>query len=350
MNPGNNNKNTPNNNIDEIVDKLNKRIGLLLGKRRNSSPQKQTSNLNFSLMLLCFAILLWLSTGFYYLADNQYGLIFTNGKLVAVENGMHVGFTQPFPFGDIKFLDNKVSDYIDLKKNNFNGNNLVILSRDLHSLKIDAKFNYQVINPQLVYTKLMLQNNNIDKTMLMKVKNQIRVYLSGFSQDEITQQNLTILANDIKNLINKNIATYGVKVVKLNINSIISEANESDASNTTASTQPLLVQQLLQQANLYKQNKLSQTRLEINQFNQLLPQYKKNPKAIVEQLYFDTLEAIPVTQIKYSLLDLNLSELLRKNEQAPAITDEAVGPISTSRSRAFSREVKRMRDLNEVMQ
>jgi membrane protease subunit HflK len=348
MNPGNNNKKTPPSNIDEIINNLNKKIGLLLGKTRNSSPPKQTSNLNFSLIILCFTVLLWLSTGFYYLADNQYGLIFSNGRLISVENGMHVGFTKPFPFGDIQFLDNNVSDYIDLNKNNFNGHNLVVLSRDLHPLKIDAKFNYQIVNPQLVYTKLMLQNTSIDKILVVKVKNEIRSYLTGFSLDEITQQNLTILANEIKDSINKNLAVYGVKIIKLNINSIVSDViNPTIATNNS---EPLMAQQLLQQANLYKQNKLSQTKVEINQFNQLLPQYKKNPKAIVEQMYFDALEAIPMQHVEYSLLELNLSELLQKSEQTPAIVNNNISSSPALRSRNFSREVNRVRNLNGPME
>ena len=75
----------------------------------------------------------------------------------------------------------------------------------------------------------------------------------------------------------------------------------------------------------------------------MLPQYRQNHNAIVTQMYYDTLSAIPVPKKDdYPLLSLPLSQLLQDNQKVV----ETAAPVPASeniRERHFGRDVDRSR-------
>ena len=349
MNHGNSNskQKVQQQNIDVIIERLNKRIGKLLGKNGKQPQGKKVSNLTFSLIIISFSILLWLTTGFYYLSENQFGLILCNGKIEQVVKGMKVGFTTPYPFGDIETVDGTTSEFIDLNKLNLNANGFIILARDLNPILVDAKFNYQIVDPALVFKTSLQKQNNIDDLVAWRVEIQLRNYFAAKLRDDILKSNLIVTAGEIKNIANQDLSAVGIKLVKFSINSLQDSKAASPGMRglDTSIHEPLIATQLLQQAALYRQNKLSQTKVAVDQFNQLLPQYKKNPQPIVEQMYYDTLEAIPYKGEQYPLMALSLSDLLTQAKLQ--VDDSSATPAQIPlRERHYNREVNRSRDLD----
>lgn len=339
-------------NIDVIVEQINHKLGRLLGKRdhRPSNKNKKISNLVFIVMILGCSLLLWLATGFYYLGENQFGIILQNGKIVKVVKGIKVGFIAPYPFGNIAVLDAAISDFIDLNKMGLTNGNFTILSRDLQQIKVDAKFNYQVVDPSKLFKTLLQMQSNLDNTIAWSVQDQLRDYFISESNNEILKANLTVAANEIRFAVNQRLAVNGIKIVKLNINALTQVNNQPDAvvmaenkpnKPDRAIQQPNIAVELLQQANDFKQDRLNQTRVEIGQFEKLVAQYRLTPDAIVQQMYYSALEEIPTSQLeRYPLLNLNLSELISL-AQPKVIEDQEIK--QPSRTRHFGREVNRER-------
>lgn len=347
MNRGNTKPNSPER-IDQLVERLNKKIARLLGKKnRASPPPKKTSNLSFSVIVIVFSLLLWFATGFYYLGENQFGLVLYNGRVVDVIKGIKVGFTKPYPFGDIEIIDASISDFIDL--NNIASGNFIALTHDLTAIKVDAKFNYQVSDPVKVFKTTLQKQNNLDNLITWEVQEQIHSYFSKKNRNEIIKSNLTVTANEIKGLVNQKISDIGIKLIKLNINAL-SEPNANNKVKsvvlaTAESAQSTIAEQLINEAKQYEQNQLVQTKVEINRFNQLLPQYKSNPNAVITQMYYDALAEIPInhdTDPKYTLLNMSLSDLIILNNDLSSKNITASQPVSI-RERHFDRSVNRDR-------
>ncbi|MBP9742459.1 MAG: hypothetical protein KBD37_03780 [Burkholderiales bacterium] len=337
-------------NIDAIVEQLNYKLGRLLGKRdqRPSNKNKKISNLVFSILILGCSLLLWLATGFYYLGENQFGIILQNGKIVKVVKGINVGFTAPYPFGSIAVLDATISDFIDLNKMGLTNGNFTILSRDLRQIKVDAKFNYQVVDPAKLFKTALQMQSNLDNIIAWSLQDQLRDYFISESNNEILKANLTVVANEIRSAVNQRLAVNGIKIIKLNINSLTELNNSPDYlaieenKPTPATGKPNIAVELLQQANNFKQDRINQTHAEIRQFEKLSAQYRLTPNAVVQQMYYTALEEIPTNQLeRYPLLNLNLSELISL-AQSKMIEDTppAKQPL---RQRHFGREVSRER-------
>ena len=369
MNHGNTKQKPPHNKIDIVVERINKKIARLMGKKGKLPPQKKTSNVVFSIMVVSFSILLWISTGFYYLGENQSGLILQNGTVTKVVKGIKVGFTLPYPFGNMEVIDTSPSEMIDLSKVNLSSVDFNVLSQDLYTIQAAAKFSYQLVNPQLAFQSVLQKQDNLDSFVAWQVQIALHDYFMHKLNSEIVKANLTVIANDIRDHLNDNLAKSGITLVKLNIYSIRSPqtthtiiasspgATESQVALPIVAQLPVsveasnLIQQLRDQSILYKQNLLLDTQVNINQFNQLLPQYNTHPNAIVEQMYYDTLAAIPYVQVdNYPLLNLPLSELLMQSKAMLQSGDNISGKISPAvaslRERSFNRSVERRRSFD----
>lgn len=336
--------------IDVFVEKVNRKIAHVLGKKQHSNKpeNKSTSNKVFIAIIIIVLLLLWESTGFYYLSENQTGIVLTNGKITQIINGMKVGFVYPYPFSDIEIVDTGVTDFVKISKNDTQ-DYYTTLSRDLLPVSISAKFSYQVVNPRLLFLNILQKNDNLDDVVKFTIWQNLHSYIANNSQKEIATKNLTVMSSEIKTSINQSLANLGLNLVKLQIDAVnysddnstnIKTLDKTNIAESVITALPNVAIQLINEANRYKTDKISETQLNINKFNQLLPQYQKNPDSIAMQMYYEMLEKVPVKKDDYLLLNSKLSELLLKT---PDNINIAAKPADT---RGFDRNVDRDRDLN----
>ncbi len=324
--------------VDRVVEQLNQKIARMLGKNgghKQPSPKK-TTNFTFSIVIFCCSLILWITTGFYYLNENQFGLILKRGEIASIQKGIKVGFTAPYPFGDIEVLSSDVSQFIDFS--NLSQTIPIVLSRDLGMIKVDGKFNYQIQDPSLLFENILQKQNNMDTYVSILVQNELRNYFSKKLESDILKENLTIVAGEVKDNVNQKISAYGIKIIKLNISSLQDYQVKSKAIVVANATESIpLVDRLLQSATEYHQNTISETKAQIAEFRELLPEYHQHPESVVERLYFETKNAIP-SNYSYPLLNMNLEELIMLDKPLP----DRVAPVST-RERHFDRSVNRTR-------
>ncbi len=329
--------------IDRVVERLNQKIARILGKNGGHKQPlpKKTTNFTFSIVIFCCSLILWITTGFYYLNEHQFGIVLNLGKIASVEKGIKVGFTAPYPFGDIAVLSSDVSNFIDFS--NLSQTTPTVLSRDLGMIKVDGKFNYQIQEPSLLFQNILQKQNNMDIYVSILVQNELRNYFSKKLESEILKENLTIVAGEVKDGVNQKISAYGIKIIKLNISSLKDYQVKSESRVVMNVSESIpLTNRLLQSANEYHQNTISETKNQIAEFRELLPEYQKNPESVVERLYFETQNAIP-SNYSYPLLNMNLEELIMLDKPLPDRVASA-----SNRERHFDRTVNRTRSINIV--
>lgn len=342
--------------FDVLVEKINQKIAKILGKKSNNKlpRQDETSNKTFIAIIVVILLFLWFSTGFYYLGENQAGVVLTNGKISRVINGIKVGFVLPYPFSDVEIVDTSVSDFIRISKDDAL-DDYTSLSKELVPVSINAKFSYQVANPKLVFLNILQKNNNLNDVVKLQIWQELHNYIAKNTKDDIAKKNLTVMSIEVKNMADQKLANLGLSIAKFQIEAINYSGNKvsvpvyvGKSEIKEKSTEPLvempaIAEKILKEANIYHEDKVSETKLNINKFNQLLPQYLKDPDGITMQMYYDMLEKVPVQKDNdYQLLNLKLSDVLLKKD----MVENKVTNIPAS-NRDFNRDVTRSRELGE---
>jgi regulator of protease activity HflC (stomatin/prohibitin superfamily) len=300
--------------IDNFVDHLNKGFGRLLGKKDNSPipAPNQTNNITFSIVILCASLLLWFCTGFYFLDENDYGLILRNGKVVNVKRGIKAGLTLPYPFGNVVIIDAAPSKMLSISDSPNTSYN--VLDKNLQPLFINAKFSYLVTNPKILYQNHLQNQDDFDDEILWQVQSKIRDILAARSITELKSNNFTILSKELVTKLNSSLKSYGIELNKFTIQSIggtdLNVNPGKHASPAHVDQQPLAIQ-LRSQAAEYSNSEITKAINESKAFNTLLPAYHQNASQTIARMYNDTLGKIPAIQTEshYNLLYLNLNEL-----------------------------------------
>ncbi len=312
MNRGNNKK--PSSNFDEWVDRINRKLSRLLGKKNdNKLPRNKTSALTFSFIILTSVLVIWCATGFYYLQDNQYGVIVRMGKLSYVVKGIKVGLTLPYPFEQIVVFNGGANNTVKIGDVTADDAKFVVLSKELEPVTISARFTYQITNPEDLYTNYLQEDNDLGEVISWHLKSQIHEYISEKTIVDLKNSNSIVIANELRNLVNDDIESYGIKITKLNIESLY-QVNVSPILETqkVAHANPIATE-LIKEAKLYYQEQIEIAKNNVDTINQLIPAYEQNPDGVATELYYEALKQIPVNKNNnYPLLDLSLSELLIK--------------------------------------
>ena len=325
--------------IDGFVESLNKLLGRLLGKKDNSPPPQQTSNAAFSIIILLSCLLLWFCTGFYFLGENEYGLILTNGKVVDVKHGIRVGFSLPYPFGNVEIIDATLVKAMTIGDTSANA--FTVLDKNLLPVLVSAKFSYQITDPKILYKNRLQDQDAFDTEILWLVQSKIRDTIAPWSASELKAANFTVLSNEISDKLNSILVSYGISLNKFTITNIgepgVGRVSDDQAALPLKHTQPLAIQ-LQSQAAIYNDSEVTNAMSMSKEFDTLLSKYRQNPEQTVTQMYNDTLNKIPIEQSgnKYSLLFLGLKQL---KEFGADGTDERVD----NGGRNFTREIVRDR-------
>lgn len=234
MNRGSN-KPQPNS-IDEFIYRLNKRLGRVLGKANNPrQPQQSSSNKAFIVVTLLSGVVIWLCTGFYFLTENEYGLELINGHVTEVKRGLQIGFTFPYPFGDIKVIDVVPDQLIQIGMNP--ANLFTILDKDMLPVNVEAKFSYQITDPKTLYRNHIQNQDEFDDEISWVVQSYIRRIIASKSFDELKDTNFTVLARGVIADLTPELAKYGVALTKLDIISINSASDVSESQTVVVPLQ-----------------------------------------------------------------------------------------------------------------
>ena len=241
-----NQRNNTDNSLDAIVERLNRRIAWLLGSKKNNYserfghasnlPPRETSKFMFWVMIITLSLFLWGVTGFYYLADSQYGIIFLTGRITKIIKGPRLGMTMPYPFGDIEVIDGRATNLLNLASDGDADNNYISLTRDVVMVGLNAQFAYMVVDPHAYYLN-NLNEDNADEAVRLKLQAVLHNYLASVDYVKLSHANLTMTASLIRQQANYALSNLGISLTKLNVNKIyaIISNEPSVKDNTNAS-------------------------------------------------------------------------------------------------------------------
>lgn len=328
------------NKFDNMIDNINHKIGRMLGKKNKRIPPQKIKSSTFTIIIVIFSLALWGLTGFYFILENQYGVILFKGRVSHVVSGLKFGITWPYPLGEVKRFNNKVTHMSNIGLDGEENSSYFAMTQNLVPVEIVAQFNYQVDNPTDFFVNTLQIQTNIEDMVRLNLQAKLHEELSKNSFEDLAKVNLTIFSNNLRNTTNQELLNSGLKINKLNINKlkqqnmenkIISseskvQANyiyndnliiDNDSANIIGFNQEnSLAKELLKQANEYKNDRISEVKINVDKYKLLYAAYQKAPMAIVEQMYYDLLSSVPINKKNlYPLLNLNLSELLYINKQ-----------------------------------
>lgn len=341
---------------DSFVDKLNRFLARLMGKKANKPlpehshhPAGVPSNFKFIVIIIAMLVVLWGLTGIYFVPDASYGIVLNNGKISKVVKGMDTGVSLPFPFSDVITLDAS-SNSVKFGKAAESAAYLV-LTADNRQLDVSGEIDYHIQNPQKYYLNYYQETSDLDQRVNRLSKTIIQDYFLHHDANEILRNSNTITGNEIRKTADAILNGYGLSIDKLSINSITRAASESSnarlAANVTttqtsvsAAVQSLtLAEQLLNQANSYATAMQTQNKQWSTDFNQLLPQYRNSPKIIAELMYYKMLSNVPQTPESYPLLQLTLPQLQSLGDAV--ITNGNFNMVNDKNPRLLNRNVNR---------
>ncbi len=338
-------------NIDSLVNTINNKIGKALGKKNNfggafnnQNNKAKIKNWIFSLVIIFLLVFLWAITGFYYLSDNQYGLVIRNGKVVDVVKGIKFGLNAPYPIDQLQLINAAVSENMSIGKLAAIDPEYIVLSKNLKPFEISVTFTYQVIDPKALFLTIFQNEDKVKLIIKWNMMKEVRQYISAKMEDELTHANLIVTANEIRYKLNKNLSNYGLKINKLDIESLKRFKSQITITGNKEEINIPILDKLLLAANDYHKTKVDATKVNIDKFNQLFIQYKKNPQSIIEQMYYDMLAVIPVhIQNNFALLNISLSELILLSNQNELLQED----ITQVNFRDASRIVRRYRNISD---
>ena len=213
--------------MDEKIDKINKKISKILGKKTNHKHNFHNHDsdtigdwLYLVITFICI-VFLWLSTGVYYLGEGYCGIITKYGEIQKIVSGPRAGFALPLPIGSILILDNIRSNGRKISLINDGEEMYQDISMDDVPFKIDGEYSALISNPEKLYNTVYLTRDNINNTIRLYIINELHKYTSHVTYSSLKATNLTLLSNQIKQNVNNKLSLFGLLVTKINLISIL---------------------------------------------------------------------------------------------------------------------------------
>lgn len=333
---------------DGLVERLNRILARLMGKKPvNQAPKPNStvpSNRKFILIVIGMIVLLWGLTGVYYIPDDNYGLIFRNGKIIKDVKGVSFGVTLPYPLSDVETLDATTNNLSIGKEST---NLFQLNTKDNYTLQLVGELSYSITNPQKYYLNYYQETSDLDQKIAWLLMANTQKYFLQHTRSELLNASSIVLANEIRQQTEQQIQTYGLSLGKFSILTLQNIAATSTGilveSGVNAANNNSLNSKIIQQAYNYQQATQDETESLVAEYKGLLPQYHANKPAIVELVYYKMLSNIPSAQVEsYPLLELTQEQFVAL-VQNPAISlDSAAG--NRDDIRAVNRSVRRQRD------
>jgi membrane protease subunit HflK len=294
--------------LDELVKKLQSRIGGIFGGKRGGGGggSSDGSNSIFSLVALG-AVVLWAVSGFYVIKEGTVGVI---TQLGAYHETTDPGFHwYPRLLQKLEVVNVKNVGEIHLGVTG--QGNFIMLTKDENLVDIKISVQYQIKNPKNYLF-------NIDKpveTLRDAAESAVREVVGKRHMEVVITEGRSEVAASVKNLIQATMDNYGsgMLVTSVNLNDAnpphqVKDAfedvvkaredreklkNQAEAySNDILPKARGAAARQVEDAKAYKEQVISQAEGEAARFIAILEEYRKAPRVTRERLYLETMEYI----------------------------------------------------------
>lgn len=353
--------------LDEVVKKLQDKMGGLFGggKKSGSGSGAEDGGQGPSSagvgVIIMIAVLVWLASGFYIIDPAERGVILRFGKYSEV--------TEPGPHWHLPFPIEMVSKYNVDEVKPFRYQALM-LTRDENIVDIELTVQYRIQDA----ADYWFQDRDPDKTTRDATETAVRETIGKSNMDFIVTEGRGAIADQIKKGVQDLINTYrtGIEVVGINIQHAKppeqvksafddaikaredKEKKENKAQAYYNGVIPVArgnAARKLADANAYKESVIAEAEGDASRFLAVLTEYEKAPEVTRQRLYLDTIEdvlgktnkVVVDTEAGNNLMYLPLDKMIQPGglslpkTNAPAITPSETSNRNESRQRDDNR-------------
>jgi modulator of FtsH protease HflK len=339
--------------LDELVRRMNRRIGELFGKRGNKAPsggrpagsRPWGGGLGLIVLIL---LAVWLASGFYIVDASNKGIVVRFGKyLESTDPGLR--WHLPWPIEAVDVVNVSQVRTVEVGYRNSVKSKVpqesLMLTDDENIIDIQFAVQYTVKDP-----KAYLFNNRApDEAVLQSAETAIRQMVGKNKMDYVLYEGRADIANSASKLMQAILDRYqtGINVSTVTMQNAqppeqvqaafddavkAGQDRERQKSEGEAYANDVIPRargaalRLLAEANGYQQRVIANAEGEASRFKQVLTEYRKAPAVTRERLYLDTVQQVFASTSKIivdqkgsnSLLYLPLDKLMGTSEGATA--------------------------------
>jgi len=363
--------------LDELLKKINDRIGELFGGRKRrrplgaggsgggGGPQLPTISPRFAAgglgMLIGGAIVLWLLSGFYVVDDRERGIVQRFGKYHETTSP-GLNWRLPWPIDSLTKV--RLTDVRNVEIGTRGGQRTrdtrqsLMLTEDLNIIDISFTVQY-VLNDARAY---LFNDRRPDQAVIQSAESAMREVVGRYKMDFLLSQGREKVAADARQLLQDILNRYGtgITIRALNLQSAAPEAvvdafqdvvkaqqdaervrNEGQAyANRVVPEARGRASRLLEEAAAYEQTVVSRAEGDAARFRSVVVEYNKAPAVTRERLYLDMMQSVLGNTSKVlvdqrqggnSLLYLPLDRLIQSTREAASAAETpapALAPAS----------------------
>jgi len=340
--------------LDEVfkkfMDKLN---GVLGGSGGGGRGTSSGSNVGGIIALLLIALIIWLLTGTYKIAEAERGVVLRFGKhAYTVESGLH--WHIPAPIEKVLKVDVSNIQEFPLKS--------TMLTQDQNIIDIEITVQYQVGIAEDYFFNM----RNPIRTLSEATESALRQHIGRSSMDYVFGDGREDIAISTQETIQQILDSYksGLQIVRVNLQEAkppepvkasfddVTQAVEDEVKlknqaeayrNEILPTARGEAAQMLEQAKAYKQEVVARAEGDAQRFNSLYKEYRKAPGVTRDRLYLESVEAV-LSQTSKIMVDvkggnnmiyLPLDKMLQNSDVSRSAVQRAGRLIEDARNTNF---------------
>ncbi|ATP08326.1 MULTISPECIES: FtsH protease activity modulator HflK [Aeromonas] len=294
---GNNGKNQGPPDLDEMLRKVSRRFGGLLGGGKSGGEMGR-----FGLSIaLVIAVVVWVVSGFYTIREAERGVILRFGEY---SHNVEPGLRWKPTFID-RVIPVDVESVRSLPASGF------MLTQDENVVRVEMDVQYRVVDPE----QYLFSVTNAEESLGQATDSSLRYVVGHTRMDDILTTGREQVRRETWDGIEKIVTPYqmGLQIVDVNFlparppeevkdafdDAISAQEDEQrfirEAEAYAREVEPKArgtVKRLEQEAEGYKSQIVLKAKGEVARFNELLPQYQAAPDLTRERIYLETMEEL----------------------------------------------------------
>ena len=321
------NKSAGKQDVEDMVNKLNQKLGSLFGGGKGNDGQGAPGSLKGIVLLLGLLVIGWLLSGFYTVDARQQALVLRFGAYTETTGpGLH--WHLPTPIESI--------ETIDVAQNRSAQDRSTMLTKDENIVDIAVTVQYRVSDAEDYAFNVFLPDNLVNQsegTLYQSMRSATRDVVGRSEMDFILGDGREQIALDTQKLMQDILDGYkaGLQVIKVNLtyaeapeavkdafddvnraredNNRFKNEAESYANKVVPEARGQAAR-LLEEANAYQQQTVARSEGDAARFTQLAAEYRKAPDVTRERLYLETMESVMGGSRKVLVDSTNSNNLL----------------------------------------
>jgi len=372
--------------LDEVVRKLQDKLGALFGGRRGggSSGDGKLGSTGIGIIILIILVL-WGATGFYTIDQGNRGVVLRFGKyLETTQAGLH--WRVPYPVDSVRIVNVQAIRNVEIGyRSNGDGQGVrtvpreaLMLTQDENIVDINLAVQYKIKDAK----DYLFNLRDPDLTLHQATESAIREVIGKSKMDFVLTEGRSEIVSRTELLTQKILDRYksGLLITSVNmqdaqppeeVQAAFNDAvkaredeqrlkNEAEAySNDIIPKARGKAARMLEDSKAYKARVVDQAEGEASRFTQLLTEYEKAPEVTRERLYLDAIESVLNKSSKVmldvkggnSLFYLPLDQLLKpaaRRAPLPLLRPQSMPETRSKAPQSTSRRSRRALRSREI--